>query len=170
MSVNKVILLGNVGREPEVRYVAQNQPMATFSLATTEHAFTNANGVQVPERTEWHNIVMWGRNAEVAERMCTRARNSTSKAVCAPAHGKTATKSSVMSPRCMSTRLSCWVARAVPRSNNPRSSRNNPRRSRSSRNNSFYSCYSGMKIKVFSRNFFPSIASNGQNEPAKGRR
>ncbi|MBR6285040.1 MAG: single-stranded DNA-binding protein [Muribaculaceae bacterium] len=68
MSVNKVILLGNVGREPEVRYVAQNQPMATFSLATTEHAFTNANGVQVPERTEWHNIVMWGRNAEVAER------------------------------------------------------------------------------------------------------
>ncbi|MBQ7689578.1 MAG: single-stranded DNA-binding protein [Muribaculaceae bacterium] len=68
MSVNKVILLGHVGREPEVRYVAQNQPVASFSLATTEHAFTNANGVQVPERTEWHNIVMWGRNAEVAER------------------------------------------------------------------------------------------------------
>ena len=68
MSVNKVILLGHVGREPEVRYVAQNQPVASFSMATTEHAFTNANGVQVPERTEWHNIVMWGRNAEVAER------------------------------------------------------------------------------------------------------
>ena len=68
MSVNKVILLGNVGRDPEVRYVAQNQPVASFSLATTEHAFTNAAGVQVPERTEWHNIVMWGRNAEVAER------------------------------------------------------------------------------------------------------
>ena len=68
MSVNKVILLGHVGRDPEVRYVAQNQPVASFSLATTEHAFTNQNGVQVPERTEWHNIVMWGRNAEVAER------------------------------------------------------------------------------------------------------
>ncbi len=68
MSVNKVILLGHVGRDPEVRYVAKNQPMASFSLATTEHAFTNQNGVQVPERTEWHNIVMWGRNAEVAER------------------------------------------------------------------------------------------------------
>ncbi|MBR1881631.1 MAG: single-stranded DNA-binding protein [Muribaculaceae bacterium] len=68
MSVNKVILLGNVGRDPEVRYVAQNQPVASFSLATTEHAYTNANGVRVPERTEWHNIVVWGRNAEVAEK------------------------------------------------------------------------------------------------------
>ncbi len=68
MSVNKVILLGHVGRDPEVRYVAQNQPVATFSLATTEHAYTNQAGVQVPERTEWHNIVMWGRSAEVAER------------------------------------------------------------------------------------------------------
>lgn len=68
MSVNKVILMGNVGRDPEVRYVAQNQPVASFSLATTERGFTNSNGVQVPERTEWHNIVMWGRNAEIAER------------------------------------------------------------------------------------------------------
>lgn len=68
MSVNKVILLGHVGRDPEVRYVAQGQPVASFSLATTERGFTNSNGVQVPERTEWHNIVMWGRNAEVAEK------------------------------------------------------------------------------------------------------
>ncbi len=68
MSVNKAILLGNVGRDPEVRYVAQGQPMASFSLATTERAYTNSNGVQVPERTEWHNIVAWGRNAEVVER------------------------------------------------------------------------------------------------------
>jgi len=68
MSVNKVILLGNVGRDPDVRYVSQGHPVATFSLATTERAFTNSNGVQVPERTEWHNIVMWGRNAEVAEK------------------------------------------------------------------------------------------------------
>lgn len=68
MAVNKVILLGHVGRDPDVRYIAQNQPVASFSLATTERAFTNSNGVQVPERTEWHNIVMWGRNAEVAEK------------------------------------------------------------------------------------------------------
>lgn len=68
MSVNKVILLGNVGRDPEVRYVAQGRPVASFSLATTERGYTNSNGVQVPERTEWHNIVMWGRHAEVAEK------------------------------------------------------------------------------------------------------
>jgi single-strand DNA-binding protein len=68
MSVNKVILLGRVGKDPDVRYVAQNQPVASFTLATTDHAYTNANGVQVPERTEWHNIVMWGKNAEIAER------------------------------------------------------------------------------------------------------
>ena len=68
MSVNKVILLGNVGRDPDIRYVAQGRPVATFSLATTERGYTNSNGVQVPERTEWHNIVMWGRNAEVAEK------------------------------------------------------------------------------------------------------
>ena len=68
MAVNKVILLGYVGKDPEVRYLAQNQPVASFTLATTEHGYTNSNGVQIPERTEWHNVVMWGRNAEVAER------------------------------------------------------------------------------------------------------
>jgi len=68
MSVNKVILLGRAGKDPDVRYPAQGQCYVTFTLATTERAYTNASGVQVPERTEWHNIVMWGRNAEIAER------------------------------------------------------------------------------------------------------
>lgn len=68
MSVNKVILLGNVGRDPEVRYPSQGQIVATFPLATSERGYTTSSGVQVPERTEWHNIVMWGRNAEVAEK------------------------------------------------------------------------------------------------------
>jgi single-strand DNA-binding protein len=71
MSVNKVILVGNVGRNPEIRYV-DSRPYATFSLATTDRAYTNANGVQVPERTEWHNIAMWDRNAEFAERYITK--------------------------------------------------------------------------------------------------
>ena len=51
-----------------MRYPQQGQAVAQFSLATTERAYTNANGVQVPERTEWHNIVAWGRNAEIVER------------------------------------------------------------------------------------------------------
>lgn len=68
MSVNKVILIGYVGKDPEIKYPATNQIVATFTLATSERAYTLSNGTQMPERTEWHNIVMWGKNAEVAER------------------------------------------------------------------------------------------------------
>ena len=51
MSLNKVMLIGNVGREPEVRYVDNNMPVARISLATSEKAYTLKNGTQVPERT-----------------------------------------------------------------------------------------------------------------------
>ena len=67
MSVNKVILVGNVGRDPEIRYV-ESRPVASLSLATTEKAYTTAKGAQVPERTEWLNLVMWDRAAEIAEK------------------------------------------------------------------------------------------------------
>jgi len=65
--MNKVILLGYVGRDPEIRYVG-TRPVASFSLATSEPARRLENGTEVPERTEWHNIVMWDKNAEIAER------------------------------------------------------------------------------------------------------
>lgn len=68
MSVNKAILIGNVGKDPEVRYPEAGKAIASFSLATTDRSYTTADGVVVPERTEWHNIVMWGKNAEIAER------------------------------------------------------------------------------------------------------
>ena len=55
MSVNKVILLGNVGKDPEVRYLDSGIAVASFPLATSDRAYTLANGTQVPERTEWHN-------------------------------------------------------------------------------------------------------------------
>lgn len=71
MSVNKVILVGNVGKDPEIRYI-DSRPCAVFSLATTERGFRTAAGVEVPERTEWHNIVMWDRAAETAERYITK--------------------------------------------------------------------------------------------------
>lgn len=67
MSVNKVILIGNVGQDPEIRYI-ETRPVASFTLATTERAYTNAAGVQIPERIEWHRIVMWDRAAETAEK------------------------------------------------------------------------------------------------------
>ena len=65
MSVNKVILLGNVGKDPDVRYPQQGQCMASFSLATSER-YSTANGPA--ERTEWHNIVVWGKQAEIVEK------------------------------------------------------------------------------------------------------
>lgn len=65
--MNKVILLGNVGKDPVIRYV-ETRPIAEFTLATTERARTNPNGVVIPERTEWHNIVMWDQAAETAEK------------------------------------------------------------------------------------------------------
>lgn len=68
MSVNKVILLGNVGKDPEVRYLDSGIAVATLSLATTDRAYTLSNGTQVPERTEWHNLVLWRGLAETAEK------------------------------------------------------------------------------------------------------
>lgn len=68
MSVNKVILIGNAGRDPEVRYLDTGVAVATLTLATSERGYTLQNGTQVPERTEWHNIVLWRGLAEVAEK------------------------------------------------------------------------------------------------------
>ena len=68
MSVNKVILIGNVGKDPEVRYLDNNVAVANFPLATTERGYTTRAGVQVPDRTEWHNIVLWRGLAETAEK------------------------------------------------------------------------------------------------------
>lgn len=67
MSVNKVILIGNVGKDPEVRYFENDRAVANFTLATTERGFTTSSGQQIPERTEWHNVVVWGGLAKVVE-------------------------------------------------------------------------------------------------------
>ena len=68
MSLNKVMLIGHVGTEPEVRYVDQGLAVASLCLATSEHGYTLENGTQVPERTEWHNIVLWRKQAEIVEK------------------------------------------------------------------------------------------------------
>lgn len=68
MSVNKVILIGNVGKDPEVRYLDNGVAVASLTLATSERSYTTQTGVQVPERTEWHNIVLWRGLAEIAEK------------------------------------------------------------------------------------------------------
>lgn len=63
-SLNKAIIIGNLGKDPEIRATASGQSVATFSLATGEK-FKNKSG-EWEERTEWHNIVLWGKLADVA--------------------------------------------------------------------------------------------------------
>ena len=65
--MNKVILIGNVGAEPEVRYFDQDQAVANVRLATTERGYTLANGTKVPDRTDWHNLVFYRRLAKIVE-------------------------------------------------------------------------------------------------------
>lgn len=72
MSVNKVILVGNVGRDPEIRHLDSGVSVANFSLATTE-SYTAKNGDKV-STTEWHNIVLWRGLADVAEKYVKKGR------------------------------------------------------------------------------------------------
>ena len=66
--MNKVMLIGNVGVEPEVRNVDQGVAVARVRLATTERGYTLANGTQVPDRTDWHTVLLWRKLAEVVEK------------------------------------------------------------------------------------------------------
>ncbi len=71
-SMNKVILIGNLGRDPELKMTAQGTPVARFSLATTE-TWKNAQGDK-QSKTEWHNVVIWGKQAETAERYLRKGK------------------------------------------------------------------------------------------------
>ncbi len=70
--VNKVILVGNVGKDPEVRYLENNVALARFPLATSE-SYKNKDGQKV-EQTEWHNIVLWRGLAEIAEKYVRKGK------------------------------------------------------------------------------------------------
>ena len=71
--INKVILIGNLGRDPELRYTQNGQPVANFSLATSEQ-WTDKNSGEKVERTEWHRIVVWGRSAEHCSQYLAKGR------------------------------------------------------------------------------------------------
>ena len=66
--MNKVMLIGNVGAEPQVRYLDTGICVAQVRLATTERGYTLPNGTQVPDRTEWHNVVFWRKLGETVEK------------------------------------------------------------------------------------------------------
>jgi len=71
-SLNKVMLIGNLGKDPEVRYTSNGTAVASFSLATSER-FKNKSG-EWEDRTEWHNITLWGRLAEIAGEYLAKGR------------------------------------------------------------------------------------------------
>ena len=66
--MNKVMLIGNVGQDPEVRYVEQGVAVARLSMATTARGYTLQNGTQVPEHTDWHTVILWKKLAEIVEK------------------------------------------------------------------------------------------------------
>jgi single-strand DNA-binding protein len=70
--INKVILIGNLGKDPEVRYTPGGQAVANFNIATNE-AWTDKQG-QKQERTEWHRIVVWGKTAELCGEYLSKGR------------------------------------------------------------------------------------------------
>ena len=71
-SVNKVILLGNLGRDPEVRFTQGGTPVANFTMATTDR-WSDPSG-EKKEKTEWHRIVVWGKQAEIAGEYLKKGR------------------------------------------------------------------------------------------------
>jgi single-strand DNA-binding protein len=72
MAINKAIVIGNLGANPEIRSLPSGQNVANFSLATTER-FTDRNG-EKRERTDWHRIVAFGRLADTCERLLSKGR------------------------------------------------------------------------------------------------
>ena len=65
--MNKVMLIGNVGQEPEIRYVDSDVAVARLSLATSERGYTLQNGTHVPDRTDWHTVILWRKLAKIVE-------------------------------------------------------------------------------------------------------
>ena len=72
-SVNRVILIGNLGRDPELRYVQSGQAVTTFSVATNDR-WTDRDG-KPQERTEWHRVVVWGKQAETCANYLAKGRS-----------------------------------------------------------------------------------------------
>lgn len=65
--MNKVMLIGNVGKEPDVHYYDADQAVAKVALATSERGYTLKNGTQVPDRTDWHNLLFYKQLAKIVE-------------------------------------------------------------------------------------------------------
>lgn len=67
-SLNQATIIGYVGDTPKIANTQNGRKVASFAVATTEKGYTSKSGVQYPDRTEWHNVVLWGNLAEIAEK------------------------------------------------------------------------------------------------------
>ncbi len=109
-TVNKVILVGNLGRDAELRYTPGGAAVATLSLATTE--MWNDKGGQRQEKTEWHRVVLWGKQAETLNEYLVKGNRSTSRAGFRRASGTTRTATSATRPRFAGIASCCSAAAA----------------------------------------------------------
>ena len=104
---NKAQVIGYVGKEPKISTTQNNAKIASFSIATTEKSYTTQNGVTIPERTEWHNIVVFGKLAEVIEKYVHKG--STSKEKCVHERLPIKTECRKRLPRLMSIIWRCLI-------------------------------------------------------------
>lgn len=66
--MNKAIIIGNLGKDPEVRQLESGNTVCNITVATTERGYKKRDGTEVPDRTDWHNVVLWAGLAQVAEK------------------------------------------------------------------------------------------------------
>jgi single-strand DNA-binding protein len=97
-SVNKVIIVGNLGADPEMRYTPNGDSVTNVTIATTDTWKDKATG-EKKEATEWHRVVFFGKLAEIAGQYLKKGRRSMSRAPCAPASGPTRKARSATRPR-----------------------------------------------------------------------
>ena len=110
-SVNKVILVGNLGRDAELRYTPGGAAVATLNMATTE--VWNDKGGQRQEKTEWHRVVFWGKAAESLTEYLTKGKQVYVEGRLRRASGTTRTATSATPPKSRATRSCCSAAVAA---------------------------------------------------------
>jgi hypothetical protein len=106
--INKVILIGNLGADPEIRAMPSGLTVANIRLATSENWKDKQSG-ESKERTEWHNVAMFGRLGEIAGEYLKKCNKVSSKAPCALASGRTSRAMIATPQRSSATRCRCLI-------------------------------------------------------------
>lgn len=110
--INKVILVGNLGRDPEMRYTQSGAAVANLAVATSESWKDKQTGEQ-QERTEWHRVVMFNRLGEIAGEYLKKDPRSISKAKYKPGSGRTITARIAIRPKSSAMKCRCWIVVAA---------------------------------------------------------